>query len=288
MAMLRIACRTSKLAQIQANIIGKQLGLDYELVLCSTAGDRNQDQALAQLGGKGLFVKEVEQALLDNRADIAVHSLKDMPVLQPPELPIAAYSARAPANDVFIGVNSFDDLPLGAKVGTCSPRRKFQLHLLRPDLEFVLLRGNINTRIAKLENSDMSAIILAEAGVVRANDNFKYARFTIDQMLPAAGQGILAVQLRPNLQLDLSGVNCVSAEQAAKAERSIVKYLSANCHSPLAVYAEQLSNKFRLQVKAGNNIASIAIDNTANSYDEAIALTIKDLAASDIKKIINS
>lgn len=287
--MLRIACRASALSQIQAHFIGKALLVDYELITCSTAGDRNQEQALASIGGKGLFVKEVEQALLNEEADIAVHSLKDMPVVQPANLPIVAYSGREVVNDVLIGADSWQELPRNAKVGTCSPRRQFQMQILRPDLEFQVLRGNINTRINKLKTSELSAIILAEAGLVRANiTDLFYTRFTIAEMLPAAGQGILAIQARPGLEFDLSPINDVVAANAAKAERSIVEYLGANCHSPLAVYAHSNGNNCTIEVKAGNTNELVSICKIGANYEQAIALTKKALDESPIKSIINS
>lgn len=284
---IRIACRESSLARIQANIIGKYLGLDYALVTCSTAGDRNQTGSLANFGGKGLFVKEVEQALLNGTADIAVHSLKDMPVMQPAELPILAYSARAVANDILIGAKSIKDLPMNAKIGTCSPRRQFQLNLLRPDLEFFSLRGNINTRINKLSEASLSAIILAEAGIMRANINVDYTRFPISEILPAAGQGILAVQARPGLKLDLTVINNLDSEAAAKAERNIVAYLGANCHSPLAVFAEKRFGLHVIEIKAGNQHETVHIVKSAESYAKAILLAKKEINLSNIKNIIN-
>ena len=286
--MLRIACRASALAQIQAHLIGQALLVDYELITCSTAGDRNQAQALAAIGGKGLFVKEVEQALLAGAADIAVHSLKDMPVVQPSNLPIVAYSSREVVNDVLIGADSWQELPRNAKVGTCSPRRQFQMQILRPDLEFQVLRGNINTRINKLKTSELSAIILAEAGLVRANITEPYTRFAIAEMLPAAGQGILAIQARPGLEFDLSPINNTAAANAAKAERSIVEYLGANCHSPLAVYAHSGGNIYTIEVKAGNAENLVSICKIGANYEQAIALTKQALNESPIKSIINS
>lgn len=293
---IRIACRESELAQIQAKIVGEQLLGEfeaYELVLCSTLADRKQDSTLAKLGGKGLFVKEVEQALLMQEADIAVHSLKDMPVVQPVELPIVAISARESVHDVLIGANSLQDLPENSTIGTCSPRRAFQLKLLRPDLNVVPIRGNINTRIAKIGNHGIQAIILAEAGIIRAKKQMAYHKFTCDEMLPAAGQGALAIQKRPDFSLApsaLKKIHNASTAAAVNSERAIVNYLGANCHSPLAVFADCLQNKKIIQVRAGDihNSENCKFITEADDFSAAVREMQVKIDKSIIRKILSN
>lgn len=291
--MIRIACRQSELARIQANIVGEQLleffG-EFQLVTCSTLADRKQDSTLANIGGKGLFVKEVEQALLDNKADIAVHSLKDMPVVQMAELPIAAVSARAPANDVLVGASSWQALPKESIVGTCSPRRSFQLKLLRPDVNIVPLRGNINTRIAKLEKNELAAVVLAQAGIERANKKIPYYAFSFDEMLPAAGQGVLATQISPNFvmpDLAIKKINDLKAFAEVSLEREIVAYLGANCHSPLAVFAS-VSDLIYIQVKAGNDSEFCYLESQGCIASQVLEEIKAKIDNSSIRKLISN
>ena len=201
-AVLKIATRKSALAIAQTTLVADTIvsanpDLAYELVSMTTEGDRRLDKSLASFGGKGVFIKELEVALLEGRADIAVHSLKDMPAEVLPEFKLAAVLRREDPRDAFIargGVNGvkFMDLPAGARIGTGSIRRVVQLKALRPDLEFVPIRGNIQTRLSKL--AELDGVVLAAAGLKRmglADQVTEY--FSTDQVLPASGQGILAI-----------------------------------------------------------------------------------------------
>ena len=249
-SLLRIATRKSALAVAQTTLAANALvsanpGLAYELVTMTTEGDRRLDKSLASFGGKGVFIKELEVALLEGRADIAVHSLKDMPAEVMPEFRLAAVLKREDPRDAFIarggatGVH-FMDLPSGARVGTGSIRRVVQLKALRPDLEYVPIRGNIQTRLLKLDELD--GVVLAAAGLKRmglADQVTEY--FDTEKVLPASGQGILAIEtLADNAQVAgiLSRVNDVPTYCIAVAEMAFLKALNAGCQFPVASFAE--------------------------------------------------
>lgn len=248
--VLRIATRKSALAVAQTTLAAKALvsanpGLEYELVPMTTEGDRRLDKSLASFGGKGVFIKELEVALLEGRADIAVHSLKDMPAEVMPEFKLAAVLKREDPRDAFIargGANGvhFMDLPSGARVGTGSIRRVVQMKALRPDLEYVPIRGNIQTRLSKLEELD--GVVLAAAGLRRmglADQVTEY--FDTEKMLPASGQGILAIEtLADDVPVAgiLSRVNDAPTYCIAVAEMAFLKALNAGCQFPVASFAE--------------------------------------------------
>ena len=245
---LRVATRKSALAMAQTTLVAEAIkaanpGLAYELVSMTTEGDRRLDKSLASFGGKGVFIKELEVALLEDRADIAVHSLKDMPAEVLPEFKLAAVLKREDPRDAFIargGVNGlkFMQLPAGARVGTGSIRRVVQLKALRPDLEYVPIRGNIQTRLSKLEELD--AVVLAAAGLKRmglADQVTEY--FSTEQMLPASGQGILAIETLANRDNALlAPVNDPATFCIAVAEMAFLKALNAGCQFPVASFAE--------------------------------------------------
>lgn len=254
---LRIATRKSALALAQttmaadeivaANKGGEDSSLSYELVSMTTEGDRRLDKSLASFGGKGVFIKELEVALLENRADIAIHSLKDMPAEVLPEFRLAAVLKREDPRDAFLARGGaagipFMDLPPGAKVGTGSIRRVVQLKALRPDLEYVPIRGNIQTRISKL--SELDGVVLAAAGLKRmglADQVTEY--FDTGKMLPASGQGILAIETlkdgcAPEVVAALDRVNHIETYCVAVSEMAFLKALDAGCQFPVASFAE--------------------------------------------------
>ena len=201
---LRIATRKSPLALWQAEFVRAQLqlhhpGLAVELVTFTTRGDKILDTPLAKIGGKGLFVKELETALLENSADIAVHSMKDVPMDFPEGLGLAVICEREDPRDAFVSERfaTIDALPIGARVGTSSLRRQCQLRALRPDLEIISLRGNVNTRLAKLDAGDYDAIILATAGLLRLDFGARIRdRISTQLSLPAGGQGAVGIEVR--------------------------------------------------------------------------------------------
>ncbi|MDJ0758258.1 MAG: hydroxymethylbilane synthase [Woeseiaceae bacterium] len=243
---IRIATRKSALALWQAEHVADLLrqtdGVDtVELVPLSTKGDEILDRSLQKIGGKGLFIKELEIAMADGRADIAVHSMKDVPADMPEGFTIACVLKRANHADALVGGKTFDQLPEAALVGSSSLRRQAQLKMMRPDLRIEPLRGNVNTRLAKLEAGDYDAIILAAAGLERLGlDHHIAERFDPDQMLPAAAQGVVGIECRDDRQdlLDLlQELNDPVSSVTTSAERAIAFRLQANCQSPVASFA---------------------------------------------------
>ena len=228
--------------------------LTYELVSMTTEGDRQLDKSLASFGGKGVFIKELEVALLEDRADIAVHSLKDMPAEVLPKFKLAAVLKREDPRDAFIargGVEGlkFMQLPAGARVGTGSIRRVVQLKALRPDLEYVPIRGNIQTRLSKLDELD--AVVLAAAGLKRMGLADQVTEFfSTEQMLPASGQGILAIEtLAGHDNALLAPVNDPATFCIAVAEMAFLKALNAGCQFPVASFAEFEGGSDNLKIR---------------------------------------
>ena len=242
---IRIGSRESRLAVAQANIIKHQIEVhcpevQVEIVTMKTTGDRILDRSLEQIGGKGLFVKELDQALLDGRIDLSVHSLKDMPMELPKELPILAYSKREDPRDVLIYSSRQTEIPPGGVIGTSSNRRRLQLERKYPGCEFRGIRGNVQTRLHKLETEGFDATVLAAAGLKRLGMESCVGRyFSCEEVIPAAGQGILAVQARAGEYQQLASVlNDPYSAAAARAERTFVTVLDGGCTSPVAAHAE--------------------------------------------------
>lgn len=263
MNILKIATRQSPLALWQAEHIRARLealhaNLKVELVTFVTQGDKILDTPLAKIGGKGLFVKELEAALLDGRADLAVHSMKDVPMALPEGLSLAVICEREDPLDAFVSntYNSFDDLPQGAKVGTSSLRRKCQILKQRPDLEIIDLRGNVGTRLSKLDAGNYDAIILASAGLKRLG-LAERIRHTLEPVvsLPAVGQGALGLECRSQDQtvLDLI-LPLMHAETNAcvRAERAFNAYLEGGCQVPIAGYATLENGQIHLEGRVGS------------------------------------
>jgi hydroxymethylbilane synthase len=256
--LLRIATRQSKLALWQAEHVAALLraahpGLQIELVKLTTQGDRILDRPLADIGGKGLFIKELEVSLAENRADLAVHSMKDVPAELPPGMRLASMLPRADARDALVSRNyaSLDALPAGAKVGTSSLRRQCQLRALRKDIEIIPLRGNVDTRLRKLDEGEFDAIILASAGLIRLGLGDRITQFLpIEQSLPAVGQGIVGIECRENDQRTLDYVRALddaTAQVCIEAERAFSHRLEGSCQSPIAGYAELNGDTIRVQ-----------------------------------------
>jgi hydroxymethylbilane synthase len=246
--LLRIASRESPLAMWQAEHIKAALqahhvGLQVDILGMTTRGDQILDTPLAKIGGKGLFVKELEQALLDSRADIAVHSMKDVPMAFPEGLQLGVICEREEPRDALVS-NHFadlDDLPLGARLGTSSLRRQCQLRARRPDLEIVDLRGNVNTRLRKLDEGHFDAIILAAAGLKRLGLEARIASLlTVEDCLPAGGQGALGIELRSDdvaMQTLLQPLTHELSTYCVLAERALNVALNGGCQVPIACYA---------------------------------------------------
>ena len=245
---LIIGTRQSKLALWQANYIADELRKCYpdctvELVKIVTSGDRILDVPLAKIGGKGLFTKEIEQDMLDKKIDLAVHSLKDMPTELPDGLTLAAITKRAHPGDAFVSnkYSSLATLPAGAVIGTSSLRRRAQLLRARPDLNIVDLRGNLDTRLAKLDRGEVDAIVLAVAGLVRLGWGDRVTEIlSPEDCLPAVGQGALAIEARANDEETLamlSVLNDAETRTAVTAERAFLGVLGGGCQVPVGVHA---------------------------------------------------
>lgn len=246
--LLRIGTRGSKLALAQsewvkARIESEHARIRVELVKIKTKGDKILDSPLSKIGGKGLFVKEIEDALLNNAVDLAVHSMKDVPAELPEDLEISVFPKREDPRDAFVSVacKSIDQLPEGASVGTSSLRRAAQLLHLRPDLRVVPMRGNVDTRLRKLDSGDVQALILAAAGLRRLGVSKRISRLLPPtEFLPAVGQGMLGVELRKKdrrVKNLLRFLNDEETETTARAERAFLKKLGGGCQVPLAGYA---------------------------------------------------
>ena len=241
---IRIGSRESKLAVIQSRMVMDAIArtvpeAELELVTMKTTGDRILNKTLDQIGGKGLFVKELDQALRDGRADFTVHSLKDMPMEVPADLPLAAFSRREDPRDVLVLPEGVTELDRSKPIGCSSRRRQLQLKALFPGVEIRPVRGNVQTRLAKLGAGEFSALVLAAAGLKRLGLEGRISRyFSTDEILPAAGQGILAVQTRQGVDTScLSAVRDEDAGCCALAERAFVRALDGGCTSPVAAHA---------------------------------------------------
>ncbi len=260
---MRIATRQSKLALWQADHVAERLraahpGLEVVLVPMTTQGDRVLDRALAQVGGKGLFVKELEVALAENRADIAVHSMKDVPGELPDGMMLCAFLDRADPRDAFLSQRypSFGALPKGARVGTSSPRRQCQLKALRPDIETLLLRGNVETRLRKLSEGEFDAIVLASAGLNRLGLASHITELLdTERSIPAVGQGIVGIECRTadarSRELT-AALNDRTAELCITAERAFARRLEGSCQSPIAGFAELSGSLLTLRGMVGS------------------------------------
>lgn len=246
---IRIATRRSPLAVAQAEMVAGALkaaapeALEVTLLPMQTSGDSNQQQALSQWGYKGLFTKELEEALLDGRADIAVHSMKDMPSILPDGLLIAGMLPREDPRDAFISLEypDFDALPIGATLGSSSIRRSAMLARLRPDLHITPLRGNVGTRLNKLARGDAAATLLAVAGLNRLHmQQHITAIFQPEQLLPAVAQGAIGIEAREDNEALLARIAQISdlpTQLAVTAERAVLRVLDGSCRTPLGCYA---------------------------------------------------
>lgn len=257
--LIRIGTRSSALALWQAEHVASELKrlfphVEVELVHHSTKGDRILEKPLAEIGGKGLFTEELEASMREGSVDIAVHSLKDMPTDLPEDLVIGAITRRETPCDALVSpkYKTLDKLPEGAKVGTSSLRRQAQLLHIRPDLQISVLRGNVQTRLNKLETEGFDAIVLAEAGLKRLGLSHVITQvFTEDEIIPAVGQGALAIECRKDDQeiLDmLAKLNDEATMWATRAERSFLRQLDGGCQVPMGVHGT--IHKGQLTVKA--------------------------------------
>jgi hydroxymethylbilane synthase len=298
---VKIATRKSELALWQANHVAGLLrqrhpGLAVELLPMVTRGDVILDQPLAQIGGKGLFLKELERALLDGDADIAVHSMKDVPVETVPGLVVDVMLARANPFDALLSRAGLrlDELPAGARVGTSSLRRQCQLKAMRPDLRVADLRGNVNTRIRKLQEGAYEAIVLACAGLERLGlDGLITEVLAPPRWLPAATQGTIGVQRRAD-DARAAALVAVLADADAmlrtRAERAVAAALQGSCQVPLAVFAENRDGVFRISglvgMPDGSRMVRAAAEGPAGDADALAAAVARDLLGQGADRII--
>jgi len=299
---LKIATRKSPLALWQAEHVKARLeyhhpGLKVELVKMTTKGDQILNSPLSKIGGKGLFIKELEVGMMEGVADIAVHSMKDVPYEIPPGFELGAILKRENPFDAFVSnhYESIDDLPQGAKVGTCSMRRIVQLKALRPDLEILDLRGNVNTRLQKLDDGEYDAIILACAGLIRLKfeDRIKQ-QISAEQSLPAVGQGAVGIEIRENDQeiLDLIAP-LIDTETSYRitCERAMNARLEGGCSVPIAGYSTIEDDRITLTGLVGNVDTGVILkEQVSGSIDESeklgvvLADKLISLGAKDILK----
>jgi len=297
MAHLRIGSRGSQLALWQANHVADLLRSHEHTVtieVIKTTGDKITDVALSKVGTKGMFTKEIEDALAAAQVDLAVHSLKDVPTELRPEFELAALMKREDPRDAFISVNfhHLKDLPQRARVGTSSLRRQCQLRSLRPDLQITALRGNVDTRLRKLESGEFDAIILASAGVHRLGlDRYLRDRIPPEQMCPAAGQGALAIEIRRDDQQTRSALEFLDHPEtraAVECERALLAALGGGCQVPIGAYASAGGGGRRLDGMVGRPDGSEVLREwtTGDNYVELAQATAERLLKRGADRIL--
>jgi hydroxymethylbilane synthase len=300
--VIRIATRESELAlrqtrMVEAALRGRYPGLAVDLVGMTTQGDRVLDRPLAQVGGKGLFVKELEQALADGRADIAVHSMKDVPMQLAPGFALRTFGAREEPLDAFVSNRhaSLAELPPGALVGTSSLRRECQLRRAFPKLRFQALRGNVNTRLAKLDRGDYDAIILAVAGLRRLGFSERIREVVpVSLSIPAIAQGILAIEFlerREDLASALAPFEVAEASVAARAERALGRVVEGSCEVPVGALATVRGDRLTLQgfigLPDGSRVVRDEVSASVDAAESAGAALGERLLASGGREILD-
>lgn len=298
---LIIASRESRLAMWQAEHVRDQLATLYpactiEILGMTTRGDQILDRALSKVGGKGLFVKELEVAMAEGRADFAVHSLKDVPMDLPDGYELAAILEREDPRDAFVSndYGSLDELPVGAIVGTSSLRRQALISARYPHLVIHPLRGNLDTRLRKLDQGDYAAIILAAAGLKRLGLPERIRAFLpVEQSLPAAGQGAMAIEVaanRPELLAYLAPLNHLATSQAVAAERAVSKAFGGSCQIPLAAFATVIDGDMHLRAMVaspdGKRVVGAEVHGKSLAYLELGMKVVQALSAQDAESIL--
>ena len=298
-----IATRESRLALWQAehvrDLLTERFGLQVQLLGMTTRGDQILDRTLSKVGGKGLFVKELEAALEEGRAHLAVHSLKDVPMDLPPGFELAAVLEREDPRDAFVSNTcaTLAALPRGARVGTSSLRRVVQLGALRPDLDVQPLRGNLDTRLRKLDDGEYDAIVLAAAGLKRLGLAARIrAHFEPEQMLPCAGQGALGIEVRADAHALLEQLGRLTDRPtwlAVQAERAVSRALGGSCSVPLAAHATWAGDVLELRAALGHTQSplqpllrtalreAVATDSAARALGERVAQVLRDVGAAE-------
>lgn len=296
--IVRIGTRGSPLALVQANMVRDLLaaahGLAGEIVIIRTTGDKVQDRALAEIGGKALWTKELDRALLEGEIDCAVHSMKDVETIRPAAIVIAAMLPRADVRDRLIGADSIAALPQDAVVGTSSPRRAAQLRRLRPDVKPVLFRGNVDTRLAKLAAGEVDATLLAAAGLDRLGRPDIGVAIESDVMLPAPAQGAVGIEARTDdarVRGWLGAIDDGATHRCVLLERALLAALEADCHSPVAALAGEKDGRVTIR---GELLAEDGSDHVTGERSgavgdfgvaEALAADLLARAAPDIRRL---
>lgn len=297
--VFRIGTRGSPLALTQAGMVRDALiaahGWDAEavaIVVIRTTGDRVQDRALAEIGGKALWTKELDRALLAGEVDACVHSMKDVETIRPDAIRIAAMLPRADVRDRLIGAESIAALPQGARIGTSSPRRAAQLKRLRPDVTTALFRGNVDTRLGKLAAGEVDATLLAAAGLDRLGRHETGAAIPIETMLPAPAQGAVGIETLgdgPALAL-VATIDDVATHRAVLAERALLAALGADCHSPVAALASVTGDGVRIVAQllspdGGESVEGMAEDADGIAAARALAADLLDRAPDAVRAL---
>jgi len=291
---LILGCRKSKLALAQAKLVEDSLRqfyprLEFELKTLITTGDKILNKALNKIGDKGLFTKEIEEALLGGEIDLAVHSMKDLPVELPKGLEIGAVPEREDPCDVLVSFGGFslESLPKGARIGTSSLRRSAQLLNIRTDLDMLPLRGNLDTRIKKLERGAYDAIVLAYAGIKRLGLDLKLTPLPIEKILPQVGQGALGIEIRSG---DLTTGDLVKviddydSHLCVEAERAVLLGLGGGCSTPIGVYAQVDNQQIFLKAGVFSLDGKVAIRNEAQGRKEDAQVLAQGLAETMLKQ----
>ena len=298
---LKLGTRGSPLAMRQAGLVADALcnrwpGLEVALIAIKTSGDKLLDSPLAQAGGKGLFVKEIEEALLGGRIDLAVHSLKDLPAVLPPGLRLGAVMRREDPLDALVARDGlqFAELPLGARIGTSSLRRQVQFLHRRPDLQIVPLRGNVETRLKKLDTLGLDAVVLAAAGLIRLGLEHRITeRLDPDLSLPAIGQGALAIEIREGDRRVAAPVDRIDHREtrlATMAERAFLRRLGGSCVTPVAAFGEIEGDLLVLTGMVGSldgkRLVRRALRGEAGTPDEVGRALAEELLAAGADEIL--
>lgn len=287
---IKIGSRDSSLAVTQSKLIIEKIcnadsTVETELVTMKTTGDKILNKSLDKIGGKGLFLKELDEALMQKRVDLCVHSLKDVPVIENEMYPIAAYSEREAPYDVLVLRAGTDKLDLSLPVGCSSARRMLQFKMLYPQAKIVPIRGNVQTRLKKLDSGEYGALILAEAGLVRLGLTERIShRFSPEEMVPAAGQGVIAVQGREGEYTELlNSINNKESEICVKTERLVSELLNGDCSSPIGAYAILENKKMHLYGFYSEDDISVKAEITGDISDnERLAGELVSRLRSDI------
>ncbi len=303
MKAIRIGTRGSELALWQANTVRSLLaaaGVESELHLIKTTGDRRTDVPLSSIGGKGMFIKELEEALLADEVDLAVHSLKDVPSIIPDELVLSSFLERADPRDAWFhpGGRGIETVPEGGRIGTSSPRRRTQLRALHPHLTVIQVRGNVPTRLEKMHRGECEGMILAAAGVKRLGREDQISGFfEVDTMVPAAGQGIVGMEIlrsREDLVEILARINNADAETAARCERGVLQQFGTllDCYSSAAVHATLENDRIRMHAffsdLEGDRAIRTGVEGARTEADDLVRRLAHDLKARGAEELLES